>query len=218
VSTLALLVFFVGLVLTAHAATPVSIDQLEQFLSANHTQSDSALAKKLGTLELTERASTTRLLRWRGQFSGKHTQEALTALVDSSAFPDLPPSDIRSTPKPLHDEMQQIMLRAIDYSQTTIHKLPDFTAHRATTYFDNLTDVRHELRAYFDEQKAKRQGQSSAGGEGIPGFSPSSLRPKDLTPTLDAAPLKISRETSTLVTYRDGHEVLDTQTTVDPQV
>lgn len=184
----AILLVLVGFGEMALAATPATVDEVEQLLAASHGQSDSALAKKLSDLELTERATTIRLLNWRSQFPGKHTQEALTALADASAFLDLPASDVPSTPRPSHIEMQQIISRAVDYAGSTMHRLPNVTAHRNTTYFDTLSSL--------DETISRGQ-------------LPDSLYERILQQPTEGFPLHAVQTSVLVVAYRNGHEVVD---------
>lgn len=194
-SKFAVLLLLVGFGSPALAGTPVTADQVEQLLAANHGQSDSALAKKIGNLELTERASTARLLRWRSQFPGKHTQEALTALADASAFLDLPASEIPSNPNPTHDEMQQIISRAVDYAGTTVHRLPNFTARRSTSYFDTMSSL--------DETISR-------------GYLPDSPDQALQFPPPTNLPLHAVHRSAIIVAYRNGREVVDAGKNLDP--
>lgn len=121
----------------ACAAQPVTVQQVEQLLAANSRQSDAALAKQLSTLELTERANSTRLANWQANAPGSHSREVLVVLADGSAFLDLPTADTLSQAPPDRAALGAIISRAINYVVKTMPRLPNFSATRATTHFED---------------------------------------------------------------------------------
>lgn len=141
-SKLAILLLLAGFGPAAFAGTRVTVEQIEQLLSASHGLPDAKLAARISDLELTERASSRRLSQWEKDFPGKHTREALLALADASAFLDLPRAEIPDLEKPDPEARKQILDRMVNYVNTTIHKLPNFYARRATTHFDDLPTLR----------------------------------------------------------------------------
>lgn len=70
----------------AHAAQPVTVDQLEKILSSDHRVSDARLASHLAGLTITERVTAERLAAWQAQFPGIRTKQMLRLLADESAF------------------------------------------------------------------------------------------------------------------------------------
>jgi len=106
-------------------------------LSNAHGKSDVKLSKDLGELELKERASPARLSHWEAELHGTKARQALTALVDASAFLDPPAEDIPAIPPPDMPIQRQIMARAVDYVGEAIHRLPNFFATRDTTRFSD---------------------------------------------------------------------------------
>jgi hypothetical protein len=168
------------------AATRVNVEQVEQLLADSHNQADAKLAGKLSGLELIERASSARLARWQKDFPGSRTREALLALADASAFLDLPPSEVPNLAQPDSVQIKQIFVSAITYANQTIKKLPNFSARRTTTHFD---DVRVE-------QRLRNQSTSNRiiSAPAPPG----------------AALTRNGEPSSYVVTYRDGAEVEDT--------
>lgn len=121
----------------ALAATPVTVQQMELLLAAELNQPDASVAKKISGLELTERASSARLSRWLSELPGTESREALLALADASAFLDLPAAEISPIAMPDAASQKEILARTIEYVKTTIHRLPNFSAQRSTTHFEN---------------------------------------------------------------------------------
>lgn len=191
---LAFLLLLAGLGPAALAATRVTVEQVEQLLAASRGQSDAKVAARIADLELSERATSTRLSHWQDEFPGKRTREALLALADASAFLDLPAADIPAIEKPDPETRKQIFLRAIDYVNTTIRKLPNFLATRSTTHFDDVSPMQEALNQYLAD---RANGFNTA--LGTPN-STSAIGPK---------PLRIGHRSSVVVTYRDGQEVAD---------
>lgn len=124
---------------SAHAAAPqrASVQEFEQILTAAHGQSDRKVADEVSGIKLTERASSVRLARWLTQFPGKHCREELTVLADASAFLDLPAADIPADAAPDVQTQKSILLKAIDYVNSTITRMPDFFATRKTQHFED---------------------------------------------------------------------------------
>lgn len=175
----------------ALAATPVTVQQVDQLLAAKHKQRDTKLAKGLSDLELTERVSSAVLSKWEAECPGEYTREALMALADSSAFLDLPPAEIPPIAMPDAAEREQILNRTIEYVRTAIHLLPNFIATRSTTHFDdmplNLSKRLHKQSAGFD----------------------SALIPLDEQVSYKPRPLHAVNRAAIVVTYHNGLEVMD---------
>ena len=185
-SKLAFLLLLAGLGLNALAATRVTVEQVEQLLSASHDLPDAKLAEKLSDLELTDRASSVRLSNWQSEFPGKHTREALMALADASAFLDLPAADVPNLEKPDPEARKQILDRMVNYVNTTIHKLPNFSARRTTTHFDQSSLLQEMVTA---------------------GMTPDGYDLSNPPPSAGTHPLHVADRTAIIVTYRNGLEV-----------
>ena len=196
---LALLLLLAGLVPTALAATRVTVGQVEQLLAASHDLSDAKLATKISELELVERASSARLSRWQNEFPGKRTREALLALADASSFLDLPPAEILPKASPDSAAQSAIFQRAIAYADTTIKKLPNFSARRSTMHFDDVSPMQ---RLRNQSMIDRSRGIQATLAPGMVSSSPATL-------------LRVGDPTSVVVTYRDGQEVVDTRTEKD---
>lgn len=160
-------------------------------LSTSHGLPDAKLAAKISELELTERASTLRLEKWRNELSGKRTREALLALADASAFLDLPSTEILTTEKPDAETRRKILDRMVRYVNTTTHKLPDFMATRSTTHLDDLSSAQEMVAVGIGPDGYDVGNPPSTGGS----------RSMHVVGSVAAA-----------VTYRNGHEVTDDRT------
>lgn len=128
----------------ARAARLVTVDQIQQILTAAHGQNDDKLAQEISALEPTERIDSPMLERWQAAAPGNHTREALLLLADTSAFLPLPPSRILEQPPPDGATLQQIITRTIESLGKVLHNLPNFMAVRNTTQFED-SPVRHEI-------------------------------------------------------------------------
>ena len=135
----------VVLVLASHAwaAKRVTVDQLEQILTASQGKPDAEVASHLSDLELTERFSTTRLARWKASFPGEKVQEALVALADASEFLDSPDEEIPDTNPPDRAAQRQMMDLTVNYVLKTIPLLPNILATRVTSRYEDTPLQQH---------------------------------------------------------------------------
>lgn len=185
--------FFLGIALPAFAQKPVTIAQFEDILTADRDAPDGKLAGQLAQLELTERASATRLARWEADFRGKQTREALIGLADASSFLDLPSSDTPPDPPPDRDAERQMLSRLVDYAAKVIPTLPNFIATRDTVHFE-------------DSPSVERIEASGAGT----GSDYHTMRSENFSKGMTKyQPLHVTGKSSFPVTYRDGKEVGD---------
>ena len=182
VNRLLVLMLLVAFGSSASAGTRVTVRDAEQLLQSLRDKPDGKVAERIASLELTERASSLRLSQWQAELPGMQTREALLALADASAFLDLPSEDIPKMPMPEASEQQKILSRTVEYVKTTIHKLPNFSARRSTTHFEDLP----------------KPGNSTLWG--------SLENPVD-GPRL----LRVLDRSSTVVTYLDGLDVVDAE-------
>ena len=132
----AFLLLLAGLAWPARAATGVSVAYVDQLLAKTHKLPDKKVAHKIDGLELTERVSYARLARWKAMFPGPESQGALIKLADAAAFLSPAVNDIPDRPKPDREEQKQILMKALDYTVDTLHRLPNFTATRRTRSFE----------------------------------------------------------------------------------
>jgi hypothetical protein len=182
---------------TAPGQTRVTVGQMEQLLASFQHQPDAKVARQLSGFELTERVTSDTLSRWETEFSGKRTQETLTALADASAFLDLPAADLPAAPPPELAAQEQIFSRIAGYVSKTLSKLPNFSALRTTTYFETSTP-RQLLQ--------QRQLQVYQLNNSNPSFR--SLGPLNSAES-KSIQLYSAGTWGVVVTYRDGLEVED---------
>jgi VWFA-related protein len=119
------------------AATQVTVAELERTVTSAHSTPDAKLADELSSLELTQRISSSTLVRLQSGLPGPKSREELAILADESSFLDLPPADIPPNPAPNVAEQRKIMSLVVNYVTQTIHQLPNFLATRETRSFQD---------------------------------------------------------------------------------
>jgi VWFA-related protein len=135
--TFAASLIFLALALPGHAATQVTVAQLEQTVAADRSLPDGKLATEISGLQLTQRLSPQTLARLRSQLPGPQSQQELSILAALASFLELPPSEIPPTRAPGFAEQRQIMAQVVTYVTQTVKKLPDFIATRQTRSFED---------------------------------------------------------------------------------
>jgi hypothetical protein len=135
-----------SLVATSHAATRVSVEELQRVVASAQGKSDADVAKQLSDLELTERVSAAGLQKLKASLPGAKAQESLDALADSSQFLRLPASELPNTSAPDVATQRRMLGLVVNYVSKTIHQLPNITAERDTTRFEDrpAQDVQEE--------------------------------------------------------------------------
>lgn len=180
----------------AMAAKSVTVGQVDQLLDALRGKSDGKVAQEVSDLELTERVSPTLLAHWENQFPGSKSHEALIKLADLTAFMNPPAGDVVPIPGPDSATQERMLDMAAEYVKTTVTRLPNFIATRETTHFEDTPST-----------------QTGAGGAPLMvGTLGHSVRA--LGPSMSGTEYKSLHSTgtsSTMVTYRDGREVRDTE-------
>lgn len=136
--SLALLLLLAGTAASAFAVKRVTVAQLEQEVIALRGKPDAKAARQLSDLELTERLSTARLAGLQTENPGPKVRQALLVLTDMSAFLDLPPAEVPQTPAPDLPTQRRILTKAISYVTRTVRQLPNFSASRVTTRFEDI--------------------------------------------------------------------------------
>lgn len=142
---------------------PVSGPQLEQLLKQNEKKRDSALARELYGLQLTERLSNRKLDSLKQALPGEKSRAALVAVADASAFRLPPAAEIPAAPAPDAAEQDRIVARAMDYFGQTLTRLPDFSATRTTVrYEDTGEDPGRPGMSIYTGDSLHLAGSSSA--------------------------------------------------------
>jgi VWFA-related protein len=141
---LGVLLLLAAMALPAFGARRVTVEQLQQLLLTAGGKPDEEVARQLTGLELSERATTARLAQWKAELPGPKAQQALVALVDESAFLDLPAAELPALATPDFATQRRIMSAAVEYVGKTIPKLPNFFATRSTSSYED-TPQEHGL-------------------------------------------------------------------------
>lgn len=138
---------------TAFDAARVTVAQLEEVLRQAHGRRDAQVAQVLSRLELKERLSGARLATWKVALPGNKARQALVAMADMSAFLDLPATEIPALAAPAPEESRRMLLHVVDYLSKTMRQLPNLTATRTTTiYQDTLKEPDEEDMAEYGGQ------------------------------------------------------------------
>lgn len=129
--------------------------ELIHLVSAPQSSSDADIAQKLTGLVLTERLSSSRLTELRNRLPGEKSRNALAVLADQSIF--LPPSadEIPADAAPDPAATRQMLVKIVNYVNTTVRQLPNLMATRFTDGFedrpreDRLTSTGIESLGYL---------------------------------------------------------------------
>ena len=116
----------------------VTVAQLEQEVNALQGKPDAKVAGQLADLQLAERLSATKFTQLQTQIPGTDARQALLILADTSAFLNLPSAEVPQTPAPDFPTQQRILTQTIHYVARTVRQLPNFSASRVTTRFEDM--------------------------------------------------------------------------------
>ncbi|MGA2569492.1 MAG: VWA domain-containing protein [Terracidiphilus sp.] len=126
-----------GLVVPAHAAKRVTVQQLEETLRSLNRRQDGEVAERLSELELTERLNPVLLQELNAELPGDRSKQALRIIADESQFVAAPSSEIPARPAPDISEQRRIMGSVATYVETATPHLPNFFAVRTTDRFED---------------------------------------------------------------------------------
>lgn len=120
----------------------VTLDQLDQLVSAGAASSDAELAERLRAVELTQRLDEAHYARLAAHLPGKSSATALATLRDLAEFEDPSPGDIPAA-KPIDAKAQGAILHsAVDFVADVVRKLPDLFATRQLDRYEDLFAAR----------------------------------------------------------------------------
>jgi hypothetical protein len=119
------------------AIEKITIGQLQQTLAASPGKPDAELAQELSTFELTERLSSVLLTKLDASVPGEKSRQALLLLADKSAFLDPPAAEIPSNSTPDPAATRQMLVKIVNYVNTTLRQLPNLITSRETTGFED---------------------------------------------------------------------------------
>ena len=164
---LALFFFLLQIASAAHAATRVTVSQLEQMLSNARVTPDLSLALELSDLELTERLTSARADPLSAELPGPYSRRSLLVLADMSAFLDPPADETAANPPPDLDAQRKMIALTSEYLNKTLHRMPDFFATRETTSFQSKVLLGVPSQALLPAGKEAWTAFYSDGGEKI---------------------------------------------------
>jgi hypothetical protein len=136
--SLALFLLLAGITAWAFEAKRVTVAQLEQEVTALDGKPDATAARQLADLQLTERLSAAKFAQLLTAIPGSMARQALLILADTSAFLHLPPAEVPQTPPPDLNTQRRILTQTIAYVTRTVRQLPNFSASRVTTRFEDM--------------------------------------------------------------------------------
>ena|SRR5579871_2287682 len=134
------LLWSVGSVLVLAAEPPITRVSVEQFTKAAADlarDSDADAAQHLAALELSERIGLSRLSHILSTMPGEKSRTALMLVADKAAFMDPPAGDIGEEPTPDAAATRAMLVKVVNYVNTTNHQLPNLMAERTTTGFED---------------------------------------------------------------------------------
>lgn len=161
---LALLLSLALASLPVFAGKRITVEQLEQLLTAAHGKSDAETARQLAGLDLIERFTTARLVNAEATLPGPESRQALLLVADTSAFLNLPVSEMAAAPPPPFAVQRQIIASTVNYVSQTLHQLPNFSATRTTArYQDEPQGFEKGGTVFVAAQPLSLVARSSAG-------------------------------------------------------
>lgn len=119
------------------AVQKLSVAQLEESIASGSGKTDAELAQQLSGFELNERLSSMRLRQLSANLSGEKSRDALLLLADKSAFLPPPSAEISAQPTPDAAARRQMLVKLVNYVNTTLRLLPNLIASRETTGFED---------------------------------------------------------------------------------
>jgi hypothetical protein len=133
---------FAAITLPSFAAEKITVEQLTQLLYGPDAKQDSKLTQKLAQSDLTERLSATRLAQLQASAPGPESKDSLTVLAHLSEFLDLPATEIPRTDVPDVATQRKMLALTVAYTTKTVHQLPNFSATKSTTNFEDRAQGR----------------------------------------------------------------------------
>lgn len=137
---LILLVVLAVLAYPAGAGTRVTVEQLDQKLTAALAarKPDAEIARQIANWDLSERLTGASLERLKARLApGAQTAQALALLADRSAFLDPPVAELPGATAPDGAAQQRMLDAARNYVAQTLPRLPDFLATRTINRYDD---------------------------------------------------------------------------------
>jgi hypothetical protein len=115
----------------------ITVNQLQLAMAAAPAKTDPDLAQQLSTFELTEHLSTLQLTQFSASAPGDKSRQALLLLADRSVFLDPPAASVPADSTPDAAATRQMLVKIVNYVNTTLRQLPNLIASRETTGFED---------------------------------------------------------------------------------
>lgn len=122
---------------TEPRAAQVTAAQMEQTLRDASGHSDADLAQQISTMELTERVGVVQLTKLLALAPGEKSRMALILVADKAMFEDAPASAAVAVPAPDPAATRAMLVKVVNYVNTTNRQLPNLMAERTTTGFED---------------------------------------------------------------------------------
>jgi hypothetical protein len=145
-----------------HAARLLTVAQLMDWVDQATRKRDGDAAAAIEQMRLTERLSSRKLAALSAELPGTKSRAALMAVGDASAFLEPPKEEIPDKAVPSTAEQREIASRAVEYLKKIIPKLPNFSAKRFTTSFEELSDPLDANNSRQSDGVLRRAGEYKA--------------------------------------------------------
>jgi len=136
-------------------ARNVGVDELAALITASQGAPDADLAQTFSQSVLTQRLRGGRLLELSRRLPGEKSRTALLLLADQSIFLPPPPDEVLVDAAPDPTATRQMLVKVVNYVNTTVRQLPNLMATRFTNGFedrpaeDRLTSTGIESLGYL---------------------------------------------------------------------
>ena len=145
-----------------HAAHLMTVAQLTELVDQTKDERDGDAAMAIEQVQLTERLSSGKLNILSARMPGAKAKAALMAVGDASVFLEPPASEIPDKAVPSPAEQREIAARAVEYLKNIIPKLPNFSARRRTTSFEEISDAVGAKSARKSDGVLRKAGEFKA--------------------------------------------------------
>ncbi|WP_109486478.1 hypothetical protein [Occallatibacter savannae] len=119
------------------AAKKVGAEQLMQMVAAAQSVPDADMAQRLQAVVLTDRLSDARLAELLKKAPGEKSRTELVLLADQSLFLAAPADEVPEQPVPDAAATRQMLVKIVNYVNTTVRQLPNLMATRFTNGYED---------------------------------------------------------------------------------
>ena len=118
-------------------ATQVTAAQIARVLGDAAGHSDAEIAQQIAAMDLTERVGIAQLTKLLALAPGEKSRMALILVADKAAFQDPPDSAVGTDAAPDSAATRAMLVKVVNYVNTTNRQLPNLMAERTTTGFED---------------------------------------------------------------------------------